>query len=328
MLRKNSWCEPLRVKELIRQFERILQLTEPDIINIHNLHSASWPIEMVKVARKHAPVAWTLHDCWSFLASYYPSHSPAPSSKNLSAIDRFWHSQQKEGQMNRLSAITPSRWMQEQAQASRWHNLEVETIPNCVTNEYFSEKDSPSAKQSLGCSLEIPVVLAIAGNLSEERKGSSILLEILKHMSRDKVQFLLVGDGFQHEKLASNVKSIGFIQDEITLRIIYAASDILLHPAPIDNLPNTVVEAMSCCTPVLAFNAGGIPEMVIPKKNGWIVKEHTAQSMISKLIEIIQSKDYLALRKTTKQAAEELLDPETAANRYQSHFEKAQRCKS
>ena len=58
-----------------------------------------------------------------------------------------------------------------------------------------------------------------------------------------------MGDSFKNE----NIKSIGFIEDEITIQIAYHAADILVHPAPIDNLPNTVAESISCGTPVLAF---------------------------------------------------------------------------
>ena len=48
--------------------------------------------------------------------------------------------------------------------------------------------------------------------------------------------------------------------------------DLLFHPAPVDNLPNTVAEAMSCGTPVLALDSG-LPEMIIGGETGWLVNK-------------------------------------------------------
>ena len=101
-----------------------------------------------------------------------------------------------------------------------------------------------------------------------------------KIQATESAQFLIIGDGanIQEEK----IKSLGYIQDEITLRISYNAADILLHPAQVDNLPNTVAESMSCGTPVLAFSTGGLTEMVIPSESGWLAKDLKKESLVKK----------------------------------------------
>ena len=75
----------------------------------------------------------------------------------------------------------------------------------------------------------------IAGNIIEEKKRWEILKSILESNITDKAQFVLIGrNSFQNE----NIKSIGFIRDEIiTIQIAYHAADILVHPAPVDNFP-------------------------------------------------------------------------------------------
>jgi hypothetical protein len=73
-----SKAKSLRNKNLNLQFRKFLQQEKFDAINIHNLHSAGWPISLVSTALQFAPVVWTLHDCWSFLGSFYPTHCPAP----------------------------------------------------------------------------------------------------------------------------------------------------------------------------------------------------------------------------------------------------------
>ena len=66
----------------------------------------------------------------------------------------------------------------------------------------------------------------------------------------ESAQFLIIGDGanIQEEKIrALDIYRMNYLTNFLS------PADILLHPAQVDNLPNTVAESMSCGTPVLAF---------------------------------------------------------------------------
>ena len=102
-----SWIHSVRSRELCRQLDKILSKRKPDLINVHNLHSSDWPTTLVEVALRHCPVSWTLHDCSSFLASYYPSHSPKPTLHTSSKLKRFWQNLESRPLGNSISAITP-----------------------------------------------------------------------------------------------------------------------------------------------------------------------------------------------------------------------------
>ena len=317
----SNLIEFFRFKELRRQLDGILRRIKPNVINIHNLHSASWPIELVTTAIRHAPVSWTLHDCWSFSGRYYPIHSHAPSERTTRTINSFWNSLEKLNGAKRLSAITPSEWMKREASSGHWKNYDIQTIHNPVPVEYFEEVNNLSAQGALGLVSSKPVVLVIAGNLGEDRKGGSVLEDILSRLANDDIQFLLIGHGLPSSKIPDNAKSLGFISDKVTLRIAYAAADLLLHPAPIDNLPNTVAEAMCCGTPVLAFDTGGLPEMITPGKSGWLVKQQSAQSMITELRNLLESRSYERLRDSTREIARNLFSEEKATGKYLAHFD-------
>ena len=69
--------------------------------------------------------------------------------------------------------------------------------------------------------------------MKKEKEGP-ILKEILESGAKDHCQFLLIGEGNQFND--PKIKSLGYVQDEITLRIAYHAADVLLHPALVDNL--------------------------------------------------------------------------------------------
>lgn len=43
-------------------------------------------------------------------------------------------------------------------------------------------------------------------------------------------------------------------------------------PSTVDNFPNTAIEALCCRLPILAFNIGGLKDLIVHKKNGFLVK--------------------------------------------------------
>ena len=310
---KNSFLKKFSDLDIHKQLEKILQQKKPDIINVHNIHSTGWPIGLIKTCLKYSPVSWTLHDCWSFLGSYYPTHTPAPNKELVDELHAFWGHPQPN-----LCATTPSKWLQKEALNSYWSSFKVKAIHNPIPKSFFENKNTHACKEALGLKLNIPTVLVVAGNLNEKRKGGEILKSILESSVTDKVQFLLIGNGdsFKNE----NIKSIGFIEDEITIQIAYHAADILLHPAPIDNLPNTVAESISCGTPVLAFNTGGMPEMVIPDKSGWLINKIEAQQMLEMLEIIIADESFRTMGKSTREIGLSLFNPKKIGISYLNHF--------
>jgi glycosyltransferase involved in cell wall biosynthesis len=315
-LQLTAFLRLIYLKGYIRQMSLILERHNPEFCMFHNIHGAGWPLEIVRVASNYCPTSWTLHDCSSFLGSYYPSHSPLPSDKEKLRLRFHWDSISKHKTRFPLCAVTPSDWLNNQAKSSSWSDHLVKTIHNPIPNSYFTNRDQVACKQALGVSTEKPLILCIAGNLEEERKGGNILKEVLQSKFED-VNFLLIGrttNSIEDQK--ENIYSLGFIHDELTMQIAYNAADLVLHPAPIDNLPNTVAEAMSAGSPILAFQTGGLPEMVVPDKSGWLVPKINAQLMAQKLHSIVKSKSYKNLRNSTKELAEQLFSPKEIGKQY------------
>ena len=59
----------------------------------------------------------------------------------------------------------------------------------------------------------------------------------------------------------------------------YALSDLFITPSVEDNLPNTVMEAMSCGTPSIAFDTGGTSDMIQHMKNGYLAKLKSSEDI-------------------------------------------------
>lgn len=60
------------------------------------------------------------------------------------------------------------------------------------------------------------------------------------------------------------------MKQEKELAEIYNATDLFVTPSLMENLPNTIMEAMSCGIPCVSFNIGGIPQMIDHLHNGYV----------------------------------------------------------
>ena len=145
-----------------------------------------------------------------------------------------------------------------------------------------------------------------------------MLEEILSTTNKLQDEFIVVGNRPPKKTGVKGVQFFDFVSDIRLMAILYSAADLLLHTAPIDNLPNTVAESLRCGTPVAAFRTGGIPEMVEEKKTGWLVDEQSAEQMIKLLADTppLESSIY-----DIQDFSEELFSEERAVDSYISLFE-------
>ena len=84
---------------------------------------------------------------------------------------------------------------------------------------------------------------------------------------------------------------MGRISDDESLRSIYQSCDVFVLPSLQDNLPNTCVEAISCGTPVCAFNSGGVEDIVINKKTGYLAKKIDSHDLANGINWILSTGD-------------------------------------
>ena len=316
----SSFLPKLRRKDLHAQLDKILSAIKPDWINLHNFHGTDWPMELAELSLSHSPTSWTLHDCSTFLGSYYPSHCDKPSTEKDKELEQFWVRLKKNKSSEFFSFIAPSKWMKQSAKQSYWSKFNSSVVPYPIFKEYSPHIAPQACKQVLGIDPKKTVILSSAGNLNEPRKGSQILQEIIFDKKFKESHFILMGEFKAENKLPENVQTLGFIKDDELKRIAYCAADLTLHPAPIDNLPNTVIESIACHTPVLGFSTGGLPDMVIPKKTGWLVDEISTTALSQKLEELTKLRTFESNDFTFSSARDEMFNSKKISNQYLGHY--------
>ncbi|MGF1500164.1 MAG: glycosyltransferase [Elainellaceae cyanobacterium] len=292
------------------------EILEADIINLHWVAYFQSPATIKRLVELGTPVVWTLHDMWAFTGGcHYAAdclgyettchHCPQlrddpldlPAAVLQDKLD-FWADLD-------LTIVTPSRWMADCAKRSRlFHRCRVEVIPNSVETELFVPMDKAKAKASLGLEPDTFAILIGADNGNEIRKGFSQLLKALQRCLQDlefralarngKVQLLCFG--LPNTSLASldiPTVALGQVKSDVRLSQIYAAADVFVLPSLQDNLPNTMLEAMSCGTPVVGFAVGGIPDLVEDGVTGRLVPVGDSAKLATVLLDCMRSPELL-----------------------------------
>ncbi len=283
----------------LRRLDQALQRTRPDVVNLHNLHAAAsmgWSPRVLEVARRHAPVVWTLHDMWSFTGrcayngdcrrfeSLCTPQCPTPHQYPPLPPRRIPHAFVRRrailaGHAD-VVAVSPSRWLASEAASGLWRDHRVEVVPNGLDLSVFRPIDRRAAREALGIDSDNgPVLVAAAQELDDPRKGMNLLDGALSHIGSRQVTLVLFGSG-RIEMDAPNVTVVGLgpVSSDRIKAAIYSAADVFLHPACQDNLPLVVQEAISCGTPVVAFPVGGLPDLVRDGATGWLADEQSPES--------------------------------------------------
>lgn len=179
-----------------------------------------------------------------------------------------------------ISFISPSRWLLECAKKSvSTKNRPIHYIPNYFNSKIFVPQDKVQSKLKLGIDPGNKVIAFGAVNLFSAYKGFDYLQKALNYLpgifQNDNIQILIFGSGNEKEiqsRLPYKVKYLGYLSSEEQLALAYGASDLFVIPSLADNQPTMVIESLSCGVPVVGFETGGIPDMILHKSNGYLAK--------------------------------------------------------
>ena len=324
-----------RLSQVVRRFR-------PHVINVHNIHGGwdrDWGPDLIDACATHAPTVWTLHDMWSFTGrcvyaydcrafetgctAACPTHQEYPPLEAEKIAPAWAQRRDILGRHVNLRGVAPSRWLADEASRGLWKLRCVETIPYGVPLDTFRPIDRTEARQRLGFPVEGPLVLVVAQTLTERRKGGDILAQVWPHVSLRPITLVLMGEGtvvLTDQELT--VHALGWIDEPEKQALVYSAADVLLHPAPVDNLPNVVLEAIACGTPVVGFPISGVPEMVRPGISGWLAGAVEARALgLALQHALMEIQAGVTLRESCRDVARREYGQGLQARRYEALFE-------
>ena len=171
----------------------------------------------------------------------------------------------------------------------------VQVIPNTIDTTRFKPIDRSAARQLFGLPPDRTVLLFGAVNAeADARKGYAQLdaaLRLLQQRGLHEGLLLCVfgsvtrGDGTLH---GIPVRHVGHLHDDEALVALYSAADLFVAPSLQDNLPNTVLEANACGLPSLAFDIGGMADLIEHGVSGWLAAAGDAAALADGLTHALQ----------------------------------------
>ncbi len=315
---------------------RIKQLS-PDIINIH--WSCGY-VQIESMAKFAKPLVWTFHDMWAFTGGCQYSSDcdrylnscgaciQLHSSKEQDLSRWVWRRKAKAWKQLNFTIVTPSVWLADCARkSSLFKNFPIKVIPNGIDIQRYKPIKQEIARQWLNLPQNKQLILFGAESTRNPRKGFHLLKSALQNLSqagqKDNLELVVFGASQLDEQsnLGFKCHYLGNFNDDVSLALLYAAADVFVAPSVQDNLPNTVMEALACGTPCVAFDIGGMPDMIEHLLNGYLAKPFEVESLAAGIAWVLSDSDRSShLRQRAREKVEKEFSLELQAQRYSKLF--------
>lgn len=306
---------------------------EADIIHLHWINQGFISMDgLQRIFDSGKPVVWTLHDMWPVTGICHHAESCTKFGSGCSlcplllrpaADDLSNQVFAKKAAMYPAADLTfvgCSEWIAGRARnSSLTAGHRVLSIPNPIDTGIFSPGDREVARRALGLPAGKKLILFCSAKTTDPRKGIAILSDALGILGgkRGDLGLVVIGAGSEtlHFGDGMSVFPLPFENDERRMVEIYRACDLFVTPSMLDNLPNTVMEAMACGTPCVGFDIGGIPEMIDDGVNGYIAKPGSAEDLASKMEAALDPEGYPVLCSNAREKALRCYSSEAVAAR-------------
>ena len=291
-------------KNSAQQLERLLRKEKPDVVHMH-LFLGSLSVSILKIIKeKRIPIIMTVHD-YRLLC---PANSFLDNNNNIceKCIDGVYLrcgikkcSEKKLGQSLIVSMeayfrkhfVSPIDYVDVFVFVSRFikekhchFNLNYQ-IKSEILYNFIPTFDEDLKQKNSG-------YILFFGRVSVE-KGVNTLLKSYQNIARP---LKIVGDGplldsLKDENNNKNIEFLGYKSGEELESLKKNASFIVVPSEWYENNPLSVLEAYSYGKPVIASNIGGIPEIVVEEKTGFLFESADTESLSSSLGKAINMSD-------------------------------------
>ena len=265
----------------------------PDIVHIHNILPSFELLRICKICKEYniKTVISThgFYECfnpsfkYNFLEKYiWKIVVTNPVKKSILLIDSFMSLYPLEAKLLKKKKV-PSR--------------KVNLVPNGV-NSFYEDKPKINEINNVISKYKIDInnpILFFTGNHTSN-KGLDTIQKICQSINikvniiiggrlKDKNEPKIFSQGIKNRNVKIIFTDFLKIVDQ---RSLYYLSSLLLFPSKSDTLPLTIIEAMACGLPVIAFDIGGI-NFLLKDECGYLIKSNDEDAYIQKIIEILNN---------------------------------------
>lgn len=271
-----------------------INASEADVVHLHWIAAGMMRIE--DIARIKKPIVWSLHDMWAFTGgchydsdcgkyTNYCETCPVLGSNSRSDLSyRIFKRKRKTfAKIPSLTIVGLSRWLADCARNSTLLGERcIVNLPNPIDTHTFRPFDRQIARDLLDLPRDKKLVLFGAdGATRDPRKGFAELSTAMHAIKSDDVNLVVFGSGrpLNSPDFGFPVHYLGHMPGDLSLRILYSAADVMVVPSIQEAFGQTASEPMACGTPVVAFGATGLLDIIDPQQNGYLATPFNPTSL-------------------------------------------------
>lgn len=316
------------------RFSERFNKSDFDIVHLHWINC-----EMVSVSdlgRISKPLVWTLHDMWAFCGSeHYTSDfrwrdgylkNNRPLYETGFDINRWVWNRKIRYWQDKINIVTPSKWLGDCVGYSKlMGEMPRVVIPNALDTNIWKPIDRSLARAILNLPSDAPLLLFGAiGGASDPRKGFDLLKQALAHLSGEVANMELVIFGQLSPKDPLNLgfpaHYFGHLYDDISLSLLYSAADAIVVPSRQEAFGQTASEAHACGIPVVAFDIGGLPDIVQHKITGYLAQALDPVDLAEGIKWVLNNPDTDSMRRAARDYAVNNFSYSVVADKYISLY--------
>jgi glycosyltransferase involved in cell wall biosynthesis len=273
----------------------------PDVIIIENIHGAGWPPALAPALGKIAPTAVYMHDCYWVTgrcahagpcelyktgcdarcptAQMYPPLAPEKIAPAWMLRGDIF------GGPGGIPLIANSSWTRDFVRKRFGDRARTEVVHLGLDHQLFAPIPKGLARELLRVPQDKTVVLLGSVDMRDRYKGGPLLEELHQALiARKDVAVILFG---QASDRMTATKAFGLVRDERLMPFIYSAADIFVSASTAESFGQTLLEASACGVPVVAFDVGGVRDVIVNGETGILVDQRGHEKLLTAVDRLI-----------------------------------------
>jgi glycosyltransferase involved in cell wall biosynthesis len=276
----------------------------PDVIVLGNVHGAGWPVDLpARLQALGFLVIAYMHDCyWVSGRCAHPglctlfrtgcdARCPTPDEYPRLAPEKIapaWRA--RAGNFSGQAAIpliANSRWTLDIARQRYGTDARTEMIHLGLDHHVFAPLPKPLVRRLLGLPSDKAMIAMGAVDIRDRWKGGPLFETVCKVLqAREDVALILFGRA--SERLSAE-RSFGLVESERLMPFVFNSADLYVTTATEETFGQTLLEASACGVPVVAFNVGGIKDVVVHEETGLLVDRVSAPDLLDAIKRLIEN---------------------------------------
>ena len=314
-------------------FTKTNEYKEADIVHLHWINGSF--VNIKHLGKIEKSIVWTMRDMWPMTGGCHYAmecdkyktgcgNCEQLNSHSSYDLSKFILNRKKKYLPKDMKIVGISHWLSDEAKKSElFKDYDVRTISNNIDSKEFFPVDKDIARKILGIKSSKKIILVGSTSLQDFYKGFSKYLEAIMQLDKEKYFLCFFGNVDKNvvSDLGFEYKCFGYLNDNVSLRLVYSCANVFVAPSLMDAFGKTIAESMGCGTPVVCFDATGPKDIVSHKVDGYKAESFKSDDLSSGIEWILNNKNYEELCQKARNKVVGEFDSVVVAKKYIDLYE-------